>query len=102
MANGIAETTWVYVVIQDPGREEKILGQYDDAADITFIPFFKDRDTGQQAVLHLAKTPGRPLEIQAIIFEDLVRYATQEGHLLFLLDASGRIETKMSPQGKTL
>ncbi|MBR9979506.1 MAG: hypothetical protein KFF50_00620 [Desulfatitalea sp.] len=102
MGQIIENTAWVYVVVQNPGQQENILGQRDDALDITFIPVFKDRDTAQQGVLHLVKQPGLSLEIQAIIFEDLTRYAVQGGFLLFLLDGTGQIVTKMSPDGQPL
>lgn len=98
MSKPIAPDAWVFVVVQD----ETIIGQRDAVNDIAFIPFFESRETAMQGVLQMAKTPGKPLEIQAIIFEDLVRYATQEASLLFKLDGGGQILSKMGPDGRDI
>lgn len=93
---------WVYVVVQNPGPNESIVGQHDAGNDIAFIPVYKDRDTALQGVIHLAKEPGQAFEIQAIIFEDLSRYAVEGGFLLFILDARGQVEAKLTPDGRAL
>ncbi len=93
---------WVYVAVQNPGNNETIIGQYDAEHDIHFIPLFKDRDAAMQGILHLAKNRGQTMEIQAIIFEDLINYAMQAGHLLFVLDGSGQILSKRAPNGQPL
>ncbi len=98
MSKPIAPDAWVFVVVQD----ETIVGQQDAINDIAFIPFFENREVAMQGVLQMAKTPGKPLEIQAIIFEDLIRYATQEASLLFKLDGSGQILSKMGPDGSPI
>ena len=36
---------WVWVLIQDPGNNEQIIGQHDAAGDISFIPAFLDKET---------------------------------------------------------
>ena len=38
-------------------------------------------------------------EIKALILEDLRRYAWEKGFLLFVLDADGRIEERIIPEG---
>ncbi len=98
MSKPIAPESWVFVVVQD----ETIIGQQDAVNDIAFIPFFESREIAMQGVLQMAKTPGKPLEIQAIIFEDLIKYATQESSLLFKLDGSGQILSKMGPGGQEI
>jgi hypothetical protein len=50
----------------------------------------------------MAREPGRTFEVQAIIFEDLVRYAVEGGFLLFLLDGRGQIVAKLTPDGRAL
>ena len=87
----ITDTTWVYVVVEDPEKAETILGQEDAESRISFIPFFLDRDSAQQCYPDLTRNRGKKYEAQAILFEDLCRYATDGGFQLFVLDAEGRI-----------
>lgn len=102
MAKTIDPHAWVYVAVQNPGNQETIIGQYDAETDIHFIPLFKDRDAAMQGILHLAKNQGQALEIQAIIYEDLINYAAQGGFLLFVLNGSGQILSKIAPDGNPL
>jgi hypothetical protein len=93
-----AVTDWLYVVVQNPETDAQIMGQHDRASDIRFIPAFKTKDEAQQGLLQLATTRGVKYEIQAMIMEDLQRHAAEEGFLLFVLDADGRILEKIAPQ----
>ena len=102
MPKMIDKHTWVYVVVQNPGREETIIGQRDPDHDITFIPLFRDKDAAMQCLGRLAREPGQTLEVQAIIYEDLVQYAAEGGFLLFVLDSRGQITSKMTPDGRLL
>ncbi|MBT8340317.1 MAG: hypothetical protein HKP58_01715 [Desulfatitalea sp.] len=90
--------TWVYVVVQN----DTIVGQHESTKDIDFIPFFEDRETAVKGVVRLTTVPGKPPEAQAILFEDLTRYAEKEGFLLFLINGSGQIESKFGPNGRPL
>ncbi len=102
MAKTIDPHAWVYVAVQNPGKQETIIGQHDAENGIDFIPLFKDRDAAMQGIIHLAKNYGQALEIQAIIYEDLIKCADQGGYLLFLLDGSGQILSKSAPDGEPL
>jgi hypothetical protein len=102
MTTTIDPHAWVYVAVQNPGNQETIIGQHDPENDIQFIPLFRDKNAAMQGILHLAKNRGQTMEIQAIIYEDLVKYAIQGGHLLFVLDGSGQILSKMAPDGRPL
>lgn len=102
MVMKIDSHAWVYVAVQNPGSQETIVGQRDEENDIHFIPLFKNRDAAMQGIIHLAKNQGQPLEIQAIIYEDLVNYAAEGGFLLFVLDGSGQIVAKIAPDGSQL
>jgi hypothetical protein len=33
----IQEDQWVWVVVQDPGKDERFLGQHDEKQDISYI-----------------------------------------------------------------
>ena len=97
MAPNIDATTWVYVLIQNPGSNEQIVGQIDSANSISFIPMFLDRDSAGYGAVHMAKEKRTKYEIQAIIFEDLEKYAAQEGFILFVIDDEGNIIDKRAP-----
>ena len=98
MTKEIKATSWVYVLVQNPGSDEQIVGQRDIASDIAFIPTFLDKDSAMQGVVHMVKEKGKRFEVQAIIYEDLASYAAREGFMIFVLNAEGRITDKRVPQ----
>lgn len=100
MTEELKRDEWVYVVIQNPGNDETIVGQRDTERQIDFIPVFKNKEDALQGVAHMAKAPGRKIEIQAILYEDLLEFARQGGFLLFVLDGDGRVLTKVRPDGQ--
>jgi hypothetical protein len=97
MIQNISATTWVYVLVQNPGGDEQIVGQQDMENHITFIPMFLDKDSAMQAVVHMVKEPGKKYEIQAIIYEDLAVYAARGGFLIMVLDGQGQVIDKIAP-----
>jgi hypothetical protein len=97
MIQKLSATTWVYVLVQNPGGNEKIVGQRDTENDIAFIPMFIDKDSALQGVVHMVKEHGKKYEVQAIIYEDLASYAAQEGFVLMVLDGKGRVIDKLAP-----
>jgi hypothetical protein len=102
MNHTIDKDSWVFVVVQDPGKNETIVAQRDSEHDLSFIPVFQERDTALQAIPRLAKEPGHSFEIQAIIYDDLLIYAQKHAVLLFFLDGEGRILVKSGPDGRLL
>jgi spore cortex formation protein SpoVR/YcgB (stage V sporulation) len=97
MTQKISATTWVYVLVQNPGGDEQIVGQRDSRNDITFIPTFLDKDSAMQGVVHMVKEQGKKFEIQAIIYEDLAGYAARGGFILMVLDGQGQVIDKLAP-----
>jgi hypothetical protein len=93
----INATSWVYVLVQNPGSDEQIVGQKDIASDIAFIPTFLDKDSAMQGAVHMVKEKGKKFEIQAIIYEDLATYAAQGEFFLFVLNSDGQIIDKRAP-----
>lgn len=91
MSMEIDDSRWVFVMVQNPGANEEIIGQMDEEKNINFIPTFLTKEAAQQAVLFMPKEKGKKIEIQAIIFEDLSRYATENHFLIFILDEDGKI-----------
>ena len=97
MTEEIKATSWVYVLVQNPGGEEQIVGQKDNDNDIAFIPLFLNKDSAMQGAVHMVKEKGKKFEIQAIIYEDLADYAAKSGFILFVLDDEGRVVQKRNP-----
>lgn len=97
MIQKISATTWVYVLVQNPGGNEQIVGQRDTENDIAFIPTFLDKDSAMQGVVHMVKEQGKKYEVQAIIYEDLSGYAAKEGFVLMVLDGNGQVLDKLAP-----
>lgn len=91
MTQTIKTDTWVFVVIQDPGKDEQFLGQLDETNNISFIPFFLEKEAASQCLLHLPKEISKKYEVQAIIYEDLLQYAVNNEFLLYQLNDSGEI-----------
>ena len=88
---------WVYVIVQNPNSDDQIVGQLDAENEISFIPMFMDKESATQVMLHMAKEKGKKYEIQAIIFEDLERYAAESQFLLFVLNDEGEVIDKRAP-----
>ena len=88
---------WVYVMVQNPESDNQIVGQLDAKNEISFIPIFMDKESATQGMIHMAKEKGKKYEIQAILFEDLEKYAAQSQVLIFVLDDEGRVIDKRAP-----
>jgi len=93
----IDDQAWIYVMVQNPDSDDRIVGQSDAENGVSFIPVFLDKAAATQGMLHLAKEKGQKYEIQAIIFEDLERYAAQSQFLLFVLNDEGEIIDRRTP-----
>lgn len=97
MKNMQAEDEWVWVVVQDPAGDEQFLGQQDEQENISFIPAFHSKEVAQQSFLNLARQKGHKYEVQAILYEELVKDAAANGFMIFLLDENGEILEKIKP-----
>lgn len=102
MTEDLPLTSWVYILVKDPGTNEQLVGQYDETNDISFIPAFRDRDEAMQGVAQLVKKKGHKYEIQAVLLEDLLKDAAQGNFFVFILDDEGVIQKKYAPDGQTL
>jgi len=91
------DDTWIYTVITNPGPGEKVLGQYDADAEISYIPFFKEKDHATQGLLQLEVERGTRCEVQALLYSDISQTAADNGFLLYLLDESGNVLDKIAP-----
>ena len=87
----IEPTTWLYVAVRKTGQAEEIVGQNDTENDIAYIPAFQNKEAAQQAMFHLHLEKKSKYEVQAIIYEDLARYAVDGGFLIFVIDEDGKV-----------
>lgn len=91
MSKLIQKDQWVWVVIQDPGKNEQFLGQHDQETDESFIPVFLEKNEAQQALGFLAREEGHIYEAQAILYEDLAQRAHDNRFMLMVLSGSGEV-----------
>ncbi len=97
--NTIDKHAWVYIIVVNPGANEQFLGLEDKETKISFIPAFMDKETCRENLYDLPREKGNKHEIQAIIYEDLVRYASENTSLIFMLDGEGKVTDKIDPNG---
>jgi len=88
---------WVYVVVQDPGKDEQYLGQYETKSDTAFIPVFIEKEHALMCMNLLVKDKGKKYEVQAVIYEELAEHAGAGGFKLYVLNNEGTIQEKISP-----
>jgi len=91
----LKDDTWIWVVIENPEKNEKIVGQEEEKSNIQFIPAYKSKEEALQCMNLLARNPGSLYEAQAILYEDLTRYATDNGFMIFMLDGFGKVTEKI-------
>jgi len=92
---GLKDDTWIWVVIENPEKNEKILGQQEEKSNIPFVPAYKSKEEALQCINLLARHPGSVYEAQAILYEDLARYAVDNGFMIFILDGFGTVIEKI-------
>jgi hypothetical protein len=97
MSRPIQDHQWIYVVVQDPGKDEQYLGQHDTADDISFIPIFLEKEHALMCLNLLAKDSSRKYEVQAVMFDHLAGHAREGGFMLYVLNEQGVIAERISP-----
>ncbi len=91
MSIKIKDDQWVYIVVQNPDGNEKIAGQYDQELNLSYIPVFIEKENAQMAYGRLALEKESKYEIQAILYEDVVKHASKNKCLIFILNNDGEI-----------
>ncbi len=89
MAQSNTEPGWVYVIIQQPGSNEALLGQYDEEKEISFIPAFETKEAAESCLPMIQRDPKLTYEVQAIQYGDVVDQAKKNGFTVYLLDQNG-------------
>ena len=97
MSQSIHEDQWVWVVVQDPGGDEQLLGQRDERDGISFIPVCLEKEAAIQCLNFLAREKGVKYEVQAIKYDHLAPKAKDAGFKLFVLDDSGKVLEQIEP-----
>ena len=97
MSKKIKDDQWVWVVVQDPEGNEQFLGQRDETKDISFIPMFLEKEAALQCMNHLSLERGHKYEVQAVLYEELVPKANEQGFCLLVLNESGEVLEKIDP-----
>ncbi|GAB6097695.1 hypothetical protein JCM14469_39490 [Desulfatiferula olefinivorans] len=89
--------TWVWAIVQNPGSNESILGQQEQASGVRFVPAFYSKDACLMSINMLRKDEAQTYESQAIMYEDLSAYASRNDFMIFFLDEKGKILDKIAP-----
>jgi len=97
MSTQIKKDQWVYVVIQDPGTNPQYLGQHEEDTGISFIPIFLEKEDALMCLNLMARDKQTPVEVQAVIYEELVGNAVTAGFRLYLLNKAGEVIEKITP-----
>lgn len=93
----VSETGWLWVLIQDSGGNEQIVGQYFKNDDISFIPAFGEKEEARRCQGRMRLEEGMKYEIQAMHINDLKMQAHAGGFDIFILNGVGEILRRISP-----
>lgn len=97
MKKTITMETWIWVIVQNPGKNESFLGQMDSESGVRFIPAFYSKEDSLMCINRFSKNESMVYEPQAVLYEDLITYTKNNGFLIFFLDQKGAILDKVSP-----
>jgi hypothetical protein len=84
---------WYYIIIQNPNSPtEQYVGFNDGKTNEKFIPAFKTKDAAKTCFALMPKDLfNGEYDTQAVIVDDLLAVADENGHKLYLLDEKGTI-----------
>jgi hypothetical protein len=97
MAISLSNNAWVYVVIGNPGSDEKLTG-FQEKDGTAFIPVLRTKNDAERFLDYIPRAPGIHYEIQTIIFEDILKYARENGSKIYVVTERGEILEKESPE----
>jgi len=87
------DANWYYIIIQNPNSStEQYVGFNDEKSKEKFIPAFKTKENAQECFALMPKDlfVGQ-YDVQAVIDDDLLEVADENGHKVYLLDEKGTI-----------
>jgi hypothetical protein len=96
MDNQKNNSGWIYLFVNNPGKDESFSGFFDQELGIRFIPAFYEKES---ALICSGRFMDRhaTYEVQAIHKNDLNDYAAEHDMLIFILDRTGAILEKIIP-----
>ena len=97
MSKQIKDDQWIYVIVQDPEKDEQYLGQHEADSDTSFIPIFIEKEHALMCMNLLVKDKTKKYEAQAVMFDHLAEEAKKGGFMLYVLNNEGAIEEKIAP-----
>ena len=97
MTFSLANKTWVYAVFSNSGENEKLAG-FQNKEGASFIQILKTKHNAEGFLGYIPRKPGNRYEVQAIIFEDVLKYARESGSLIYLVNEKGEILEKGYPE----
>ena len=91
--NSETAENWYYIIIQDPNTEtEQFVGFSDGKTKEKFIPAFKTKEEAKTCFALMPKDLfNGKYDTQAVIEDDLLAVANENGHKIYLLDEKGSI-----------
>ena len=92
------ETTdrWYYVIVRDPGTSSEQFVGFSDDTDEKFLPVFKTKEDARACFTLMPKdTFNGNYDTHAVIEDDIMTVIEQEGHKGFVLDAKGKILSRL-------
>ena len=98
MRDKMNHSSWIYIIVLNPGKNEKILGQNDHANSIFFIPIFQTKTSAEKNITLLSIKKKDTYEIQAMIYEDILKYAHSNDYMIFVISENGKIEDRLMPE----
>ncbi|MEZ4525270.1 MAG: hypothetical protein R2941_05050 [Desulfobacterales bacterium] len=93
----VSETGWLWVLIQQRGDKEQIVGHCFKNEDISFIPAFGEKEEARRCQDKMGLDPKMKYEIQAMHINDLKMQARAGGFQIFILNGVGEILRKIIP-----
>ncbi len=97
MSKKIKNEQWVWILVQEPGPNEKFLGHHDTENNVSYIPTFLDKEEALKCFNITTQNDSRKYETQAILFEDLCSQAADNGFKLYILNGASEIIEKIDP-----
>jgi hypothetical protein len=96
MIFSLSKKSWVYVVVSNPGENEKLTG-FQDKNGSTFIPILKTKNDAEGFLGYMPREPGVCYELQTIIVEDILKYARENRSFVYVVNKKGEILESWSP-----
>ena len=92
MENETKTENWYYVIVQDPGTSNEQFVGFSEETHEKFLPAFKSKQEAENCFTLMPKDVfTKKYDSQAVIEEDLLQAAAENGHKIYLLDEKGCI-----------